>query len=614
MMPSGVSPQPDQACPRVGLEWSVVAWWRRLCAVGFECASRAVHARVSSPWMHTRRSPHIKPSRVVAALLGVGLILNGCSAATRLVPSAEGNTALGTTSDINPQDPATLKDGGNLRLALTDFPSNFNILHIDGNNAEVASMMKATMPRAFIIGPDGSTTVDTNYFTSIELTSTSPQVVTYTINPKAVWSDGTPITWRDIDRQIHANSGKDKAFEIAAPNGCERVGSVRPGVDDRQAVVTFAQPYAEWRGMFAGNGMLLPATMTATPEAFNKGQLDRPGPSAGPFMVSSLDRTTQRIMLTRNPKWWGTPPRLDSITYLVLDDAARLPALQNNTIDATGVGTLDQLTIAARTKGISIRHAPAASWSHFTFNGAAGSILADKGLRLAVSKGIDRRTIAKVVQYGLTNNPEPLNNHVYVDGQEGYQDNSGVVAYDPERAKHELDALGWKLNGQFREKDGRQLVIRDLFYDAQGSREFAQIAQHSLAQIGVKLELQARSGSGFFTNYVNVGAFDIVQFGWVGDAFPLSALTQIYQSDGESNFGKIGSPAVDTAIERTLAELDPAKARALANEVDKLIWAEGFSLPLTQSPGDVAVRSTLANFGAAGLGDLNYTAIGFMQS
>ena len=52
----------------------------------------------------------------------------------------------------------------------------------------------------------------------------------------------------------------------------------------------------------------------------------------------------------------------------------------------------------------------------------------------------------------------------------------------------------------------------------------------------------------------------------------------------------------------------------MANDLDKLIWAEGFSLPLTQSPGDVAVRSTLANFGAAGLGDLNYTAIGFMRT
>ena len=30
--------------------------------------------------------------------------------------------------------------------------------------------------------------------------------------------------------------------------------------------------------MFAGNTMLLPKSMTATPEAFNKGQLDRPGP------------------------------------------------------------------------------------------------------------------------------------------------------------------------------------------------------------------------------------------------------------------------------------------------------------------------------------------------
>ena len=555
-----------------------------------------------------------RAGRAAIAALATTLVASGCSAATNLAPAAGNNAALGTTKDVNPQDPATLQDGGNLRLALTDFPPNFNILHIDGNSAEVGAMMKATMPRAFIIGPDGSTTVDTDYFTSVELTGTAPQVVTYTINPKAVWSDGTPITWRDIASQIHATSGVDKNFEIAGTNGSERVASVTRGVDDRQAIMTFAKPYAEWRGMFAGNGMLLPASMTATPGVFNKGQLTGPGPSAGPFIVSSLDRTTQRIVLTRNPKWWGKQPRLDTITYLVLDDAARLPALQNNTIDASGVGTVDQLTIAQRTKGISIRRAPAASWSHFTFNGAAGSILTDKALRVAVSKGIDRQTIAKVILYGIASDPVSLNNHIYVAGQEGYQDNSGVVAYDPEEAKRELDALGWNLNGQFREKDGRQLVIRDLFYDAQGSRQFAQIAQHSLAQIGVKLELVAKSGSGFFSNYINVGAFDMAQFSWVGDAFPLSSLTQIYQSDGDSNFGKIGSPEIDAAIERTLEELNPDKARALANEVDKLIWAEGFSLALTQSPGDVAVRSTLANFGAAGLADLDYTAIGFMRT
>jgi peptide/nickel transport system substrate-binding protein len=550
-------------------------------------------------------------SRLGVAALIAGLVLTGCTG--NQAPPVGGNAELGSTNDMNPQDPATLKAGGNLRLALSALPTNFNLLHIDGNDAESAGMQAATLPRAFTVAADGSLSVNTDYFTSVELTGTNPQVVTYTINPKAIWSDGTPITWADFAAQIHATSGVDKAFDIASPNGSERVKSVTRGVDDRQAVITFAKPYAEWRGMFAGNSMLLPKSMTATPEAFNKGQLNGPGPTAGPFIITTLDRTAQRIVLTRNPRWWGATPRLDSITYLVLDDAARIPALQNNAIDATGLATLDDMEIARRAEGIAIRRAPANSWNHFTFNGAPGSILADPALRAAISKGIDRQTIANVTQRGLADHPAPLNNHIYLAGQKGYQDNSAIVAYDPDKARQELDALGWKLNGPFRQKDGKQLVVRDVLYDAQSTRQLAQIAQNGLAQIGVKLDLDVKSGDNFFSQYINTGDFDIAQFSWVGDPFPLGSLTQIYASAGESNFGKIGSPQIDAKIEQTLQELDPDKARARANELDQLIWAEGFSLPLTQSPGNVAVRSSLANFGAAGLADTNFTAIGFMK-
>jgi peptide/nickel transport system substrate-binding protein len=551
--------------------------------------------------------------RCAAATLIAALALTGCASGTTQPPPAGGSAVLGSTSDINPRDPATLKQGGSLRLALSAFPPNFNTLHIDGNDAEIDAMLKATMPRAFTIGADGSATVESDYFTNVELTATNPQVVTYTINPKATWSDGTPITWQDIASQIAATNGKNPSFAIASSNGSERVASVTRGVDDRQAVMTFAKPYAEWRGMFAGNTMLLPKSMTVTPDVFNKAQLNGPGPSAGPFMVSTVDPTAQRIVLTRNPKWWGKSPLLDSITYLVLDDAALMPALQNNSIDATGLGTLDEMAIARRTDGISIRRAPGASWTHFTFNGAPGAILADKALRNAIAKGIDRQAIADVTLRGLSDKPAPLNNHIYVAGQQGYQDNSAVVAYDPEKAKQELDALGWKLNGRFREKDGKQLVVRDVLYDARSARQYAQIAQNSLAEIGVNLQLDVKAGNGFFTQYINVGNFDIAQFSWVGDAFPLAGLTQIYASKGESNFGKIGTPEIDAKIEQTLQELDPDKARALANEVDQLIWAEGFSLPLTQSAGNSAVRSSLANFGPTGVGDLDYSAIGFMK-
>jgi peptide/nickel transport system substrate-binding protein len=169
------------------------------------------------------------------------------------------------------------------------------------------------------------------------------------------------------------------------------------------------------------------------------------------------------------------------------------------------------------------------------------------------------------------------------------------------------------MNGQFREKDGKQLVVRDVLYDAESTKQIAQIAQNSLAQIGVNLQIQPKPGDGFFTDWVIVGNFDMVQFSWGGDAFALCCLNQIYTTGAESNFGKISSPEIDAKVEETFNELDPDKARTLANEVDKLIWAEGFSLPLFQTPGNVAVRSTLANFGAAGLGDLDYTKIGFMK-
>jgi glutathione transport system substrate-binding protein len=551
--------------------------------------------------------------RLAAVSLVAGLLLTGCSGGNRQTPSAGGNSEVGTTNDVNPQDVANLQQGGNLRLALTDFPPNFNSLNIDGNTVDVAALSRPTMPRAFRIAADGTPILNTDYFTKVELTSTNPQVVTYTINPKAVWSDGTPITWEDLQSQINAMSGKDKAFAIAATNGADRVAKVERGVDDRQAVITFTKPWADWKGMFAGSTVLLPKSSTATAEAFNKGQLNDPGPSAGPFIVSNVDRGAKRITLSRNPKWWGAPPVLDSITYLVLDDAARIPALQNNSIDGTGLLSLDEMEIARRTSGVTIRRAPGLAWYHFTFNGAPGTILADPALRRAIAKGIDRNTIAQVVLRGLTDDPAPLNSHIYVAGQEGYQDNSGVVAFDPEKAKQELDALGWRMNGQFREKDGRQLAIRDVLFDSIVTRQFGQIAQNNLAQIGVKLDLDVRPAAGFFTDYVTVGNFDIAQFGWGADAFPLSSITQTYRTDSESNFGKIGSPEIDAKIDQTVGELDPNKARQLANEVDKMLFEEVFSLPLTQSAGNVAVRSNLANFGAFGLADADYTKIGFMK-
>ncbi|MGW0178606.1 ABC transporter family substrate-binding protein [Nocardia sp. NPDC003345] len=550
--------------------------------------------------------------KLAVPLCAVALLAAGCGANDSGAP--EGAVAqVGTVNDINPRDVSELRDGGNLRLVMSSFPEQWNPLQLDSDGGS-AGVIRPTLPRSFVTDAAGRTSVDTNYFTSVELTSTEPQQVTYTINPKAVWSDGSPITWEDISSQANALSGRDKRFLVGNTTGFDRVEKVERGVDDRQAIITFNKHFADWAGQFAGNSMLLPKEATATPEAFNEGWRNQAGKTAGPFIVQATDRAQGRVVLGRNPKWWGDTPKLDTITFSEMASEAMVPALANNEVDAVGLGSRDDMQTARNTPGVVIRRAPSVYWNHLTFNGAPGSLLEDPGVRVAIIKAIDRAGIAKAIQNGLVQDPKPLNNHIFVEGQEGYQDNS--LPFDPDAAARELDALGWKLNGDVREKDGRRLEIRDVMYNDQSWVKIAQIIQQNLGKIGVKLNIETKPGPGFFTDVIQPGDFDVAQWSWQGDAFPLSSIPQIwglYPDDLQGNYGRIGSPELNQLIEETLSELDPQKAIDLANQVDQAVWAEGHSIPLLQSPGNVGVRENLANYGAAGLASLDYTKIGFLK-
>ncbi|MCP2291245.1 ABC transporter family substrate-binding protein [Nocardia amikacinitolerans] len=549
-------------------------------------------------------------TRLAVPIAAFGLILTGCSGNGAVAP---GTSTIGSTNDINPVDPSQLRDGGNLRLVLSSFPENFNVLQVDGGTESGALVAGPTMPAPFVSNAAGELSVDHNFFTDVQLTNTSPQQVTYTINPKAVWSDGSPITWEDLRSQANAQSGKDNAYLVSALSGFDRVEKVERGVDDRQAIVTFSQPYGEWRGQFSP---LYPKSVTGSPEAFNTANRDGLTLSSGPFVISNIDRAQQRITLSRNPRWWSDTPKLDTITFSVLDHTAWLSAIQNNELDIAYMSGIENVTAARNAANVVIRRAPEPSWSHLTFNGAPGSLLEDPQLRIAISKAIDRQGIVTASQNGVVENPKPLNNHIFMAGQKGYQDNAAPISYDPAEAARMLDELGWKLNGDVREKDGRRLELRDVMYQQDAWVQTAQIVQQNLAAVGVKLTIQTVPGTGLFKDVIDPGNFDIAQFSWGGSALPLSALQQIYYYDPNNLMGnkaRIGSPELNALIDKTIAELDPDKAIELANQCDQMIFAEGYSIPLHQASGTYAVRDNLANYGAFGLATPDYTKVGFLK-
>ncbi|MFE3542163.1 ABC transporter family substrate-binding protein [Nocardia sp. NPDC059177] len=549
-------------------------------------------------------------TRFAIPCVAVGLILSGCSSGSDVTP---GTASIGSTNDINAHDVADLRDGGNLRLVLSSFPESFNFLQIDGGTESTADVIEPMLPSPFTSNAAGELAINHDYFTDIELTGTDPQQVTYTINPQAVWTDGTPITWEDLRSQAAALSGRDPGFLVSSTSGFERVEKVERGVDDRQAVVTFAKPYAEWQGQFSP---LYPKATTESVAAFNDRDRDGLAVSAGPFQLSDIDRSQNRITLSRNPSWWGATPKLDTITFSVLDSSAWLPAIQNNELDIAYMSGIENVTAAKQAPGVVLRRTPEPSWSHITFNGAPGSLLEDPQLRIAISKAIDRQSIVNASQNGVVDDPKPLNNHIYMQGQKGYQDNSAPISFDPAAAAQMLDDLGWKLNGDVREKDGRRLELRDVMYQQDGWVQTAQIVQQNLAAVGVKLIIQTVPGSGLFKDVIDPGNFELAQFSWGGSVLPLGALPQIYAYDPDNlqgNKARIGSPELNALIERTMSELDPVKAMELANQADQMIFAEGYSIPLQQASGTYAVRENLANYGAFGLASADYTKVGFLK-
>ncbi|GAA1744228.1 ABC transporter family substrate-binding protein [Nonomuraea sp. AD125B] len=562
----------------------------------------------------------MKAARLVLALaVAAPLALTGCGGRSGGGAGGAGGRGDDRTIrafDINPRPRDQVKDGGTLRWGINELPAQWNRNHVDGNLAVAASVSNALLPAPFYSDEKAEITPDRDYVLEAEVTARRPrQVVTYTLNPKAHWSDGKPITWADYQAQWRALNGKDPAYRIASATGYQDIEKVARGKDDHEVVVTFARPFGDWQSLF---GPLLPAATNSSAEAFNTGWLNRIPVTAGPFKFGGFDQTAKTVTLVRDDAWWGDRAKLDRIIYRAAEQDSLIGAFSNGELDIIDVGpSAPDFARARATSGAQVRQAAGPDFRHFTFNGSS-ELLRDRNVRLAVQLGINRQAIAQSDLQGLDWPIALLDNHFFMNTQEGYQDNAGEHgAYNPTRARQLLDAAGWRLDGAVRKKNGKPLELRFVVPSGvQISKQEGELAQSMLAQIGVKLTIRSVPSGDFFTSYVIPGNFDITPFSYIGTPYPVSSSFGIYANapDGKTwnaNFGRTGSAAIDEAMSRAAQSLDPAEGRSLANVADRLLWQEVNVLPLYQRPQNVAVKETLANVGARGFYDLHYENIGF---
>ncbi|GII79863.1 hypothetical protein Sru01_48450 [Sphaerisporangium rufum] len=537
-------------------------------------------------------------------------------------PGARPRVAAVRAYDINAAPRSRLRPGGTLRWGITEFPAQWNLNHVDGNLADVKKVMDALMPAAFQTDEKAVPAPNPDYVTDARVTATHPrQEVTYTLNRRARWSDGRPITWQDYQAQWKAMSGRDPDFHVAATTGYQDIASVARGRDDFEVVVTFAAPFSDWQSLF---WPLYPRSTNATPDAFNTAWLNRVPVTAGPFRFAAFDQTAKTVTLVRDDRWWGEPALLDKIIYRSLAADALVGAFTNGEIDVFDVGpSAPDYARARNARGAVIRQAAGPDFRHLTFN-AESPVLSDVRVRRAIALGIDREAIARSDLQGLDWKASVLNNHFFMGTQDGHRDNAGPLGrHDPRAAERLLDAAGWHRSGQVRRRGGTELAVR--FVIPAGlplGRSEGELVQAMLRKIGVRVTVQQVPSDDFFTKYIIPGNFDIAPFSYIGTPFPVSSSYGTYAdkvvgADGRpqwnANFGRSGSPEIDAAMRKASSDLNPERARADANEADALIWRQVNVLPLYQRPQNWAVKASVANLGAPGFHTLRYADIGFLR-
>lgn len=548
--------------------------------------------------MHVVKSPLVKGITALAATAVLSVALVACGGSATGGGSGDTAQSLSEQAQFNPQSYENIRDGGTLTTSVPEITPQFNTWQGDGTLYSL-TLWRWYNPILITFTAEGDAVYNPDYLTDVkqELVDGNTRI-TYTINPKATYNDGTPIDWRSFEAVWKTNGATNPAYIVGSSDGYDRISSVARGVDERQAVVTFRGVNLWWQSLY--NNLIHPNAVD--PEVFNQGYIDNPHPEwgAGPYQIQNFDKQNGTITFVRNPKWWGKPGKLDSRTFLTLEDTASINAFKNGQLDATGVATKDRLAQVQGMSGIDIRRSIEPALNYFTLNGQS-PILADPAVRKAVFEGIDRQQLQEIRFQGLNLTAQLPGSMVLLPFQDGYQDNfAKVITFNPEQAKQDLEAAGWVPGPDgVRVKDGKPLEFTyvNTGDDATG-KAIASATAAMLKNIGVRLNIRQVPSSEFST-IVTGKRFDMFYSGVSQtDPYGIAYICQLYCSDSTLLKSGVNSPALDAQL-RAINQLPtPQEQYTAANEVETEAFKTYGIMPVISRPAIVATKQGLANYGA----------------
>jgi len=516
--------------------------------------------------------------------------------------------------------------GGTISVGIDQAPTGCNPNTASGNTFADHLVLSLVLPSTFIVDGTGASSYDPALIVQAELQSTSPETVVYTINPKAVWSDGVPITAADfIDEWQHQRSvpvvGTGGDADVATTAGYDDIGSMTPSDKGRTLTVVFSMRYADWQGLFHN---LLPAHVLGqvgwSPVCTSVDP--RIDLSGGPFEISSV--SGHQIVLVRNPKWWGQQPKLSRIVIKVATGPRQLAQwLFRGVIDVSDPSSFDAAYLQSVGSMPSVKSAIDISntFLELEFATTAGPT-ANPLVRDAIAYGIDRRSLDAHVVAWADVTIAPSSSHLYVQGQPAYPTTPAPVPANATTTSTTTTPLTGPISAQtfpivsnvaLEERDlaesgyvrdqtgawvdlaGHPLALRLAYAQADGwSTHTALLLAEELKTLGFSVSMVPEASVTATGQALLGGAADMAVIPLQTSPYPSRSsawYTPLLESPGDTgaqDWSGYDSVKLNNLFTQATAELDPVTAQPLYNQIDQQLWADMVALPLFAEPSALA--------------------------
>jgi peptide/nickel transport system substrate-binding protein len=551
----------------------------------------------------------------VALVAALSVVLAGCGGGRGTGAAAQRQTGTAFAAcDANPNtcnsaELGELRQGGQLSYAIDKNIANWNVLSSEGNVLQTGWVLAGLLPRTFIAQPDLTVAMNNDLLDSAKVTATFPETIVYKIKPNAVWSDGTPITADDFSYNWKVQNGHDcPGCGAASTTGYDQIKSVVGADNGKTVTVTLSKSFTDWKQLWGSGSPLYPAHIAAqhgdlkTPQglaaSFSWFGTNVPTYSGGPFQIDNVSNN-ESVTLVPNPKWYGSHPKLDRVTYRIITDANQEPtALRSRQVQVLfPQPQVDQVQQVRAIPGVSSFVGPGLSWEHIDFN-LANPYFADPALRTAIFTAVDRQAIIDKTVGQFTNKIKPLNSHNFVPQQSGYEDvitETGQGSGNVARAKQILSAAGYRIvNGQLKTAIGMTVPPFRIRYTV--NNQVRQVECELFAQmvkpLGITVRVVPTDDLGATTTQ---GDFDIVVFSWVATPFPYGGAAKLWTTGQSGNLGRYSNPDVDRLITAAASSPDEALAKEELNQADRRLTRDAYVLPLYQRPTFIALYNDVAN-------------------